>query len=256
MKIIDLKIRIADKEILKGINISLEQAKTMVIIGESGSGKTMLSKMIVGQVPKKAICKGKILFNETNLLELNDRAWSNFRGNQIAYIAQNPMSLFNPKQTIKSHAVELFKSNGLDTKKSISGLLTAFETFNLKNGESLLKKYPFQLSGGMLQRVMFAMMTELNPKLIIADEPTSALDQHNTQTVIDSLKLFKQSGINLIVITHNYDLVKQLADDILIIKEGVQMEYAKADDILNNPKAAYTKLLMKPKEYKRYGETN
>lgn len=99
-------------------------------------------------------------------------------------------------------------------------------------------------------------MTELNPKLIIADEPTSALDQHNTQTVIDSLKLFKRNGISLIVITHNYDLVKQLADDILIIKEGVQMEYARADSVLNNPKTAYTKLLMKPKEYKRYGETN
>ncbi len=256
MKIIDFKIRIADKEILKGINITLEQAKTLVVIGESGSGKTMLSKMIVGQFPEKAIFEGKILFNETNLLELNDRMWSNYRDNQIAYIAQNPMSLFNPKQTIKSHAVELFKSNGLDAKESIHGLLTAFETFNLKNGAALLKKYPFQLSGGMLQRVMFSMMTELNPKLIIADEPTSALDQHNTQTVIDSLKLFKRNGISLIVITHNYDLVKQLADDILIIKEGVQMEYARADSVLNNPKTAYTKLLMKPKEYKRYGETN
>lgn len=249
----NIRVHIEGKELLHDINCSLPDHQTLIIIGESGSGKTLLSKLLIGQIPPQASVTGQILLDGQDLLRLNDAAWSNYRGNVIAYVAQNPMALFNPMQTIASHGIELFRSRlSLSKEKSIERLIDALKKFNLPSPDTLIHKYPFQLSGGMLQRVMFAMMLELAPKLLIADEPTSALDHYNTHTVIESLRRCQQAGIRLIVITHDYELVKQLAHQILILKDGYPLEYGKAEDILRNPSTDYAKMLLHIHSYERY----
>ncbi len=248
-------LRIGDKTILQQIDFELEQGRTLLIIGESGSGKTILSKLIIGAQPQSAELSGEILFNQQNLLNFNQKQYFEYRGSHIAYIAQNPMSVFNPMMTIKAHAVELFKSKlGLDSSEVEATMIEALGGFNFKEPAQVLQKYPFQLSGGMLQRVMFAMMLALKPQFLIADEPSSALDDDNTNIVIEALAETKRRGIGIIIITHNYQLVKILADKILIIKDGEQIEYGEAEAVLANPTSAYAKQLLAPRVLRRYHE--
>lgn len=254
LEVKDLRVRIGEKEYLQGIDFVVEEGKTLVIIGESGSGKTMLSRLLIGQRPEdRAQITGEILFDGKDLIKMDSKGWSEYRGSKIAYIAQNPMALFNPSQTIFSHADELFRSHGVSGGKECEEkLIEALTAFNLKEPALIAKKYPFQLSGGMLQRIMFAMMMQLTPKLIIADEPTSALDEHNTQTIIDTLA--QHQGASMIVITHDYELVRQLADEVIILKDGKIMEQGDAETILKAPRTAYGKSLLMPKRYLRYGQ--
>ncbi len=255
LKLEDVGLNIGDKVILRNINFEITTSKSLVVIGESGSGKTMLSKMIIGQLPDTAKCIGKADLNGVNLLSLSKNEFKKYRGNVIAYIAQNPMGLYNPMQTIACHAIELFKSNlHIDSKESLRLLVEGLKEFNFSKPNDVLDKYPFQLSGGMLQRIMFAMMLELHPQFLIADEPTSALDEYNTQTIVNSLHTCRENGIGIIVITHNYDIVKQFADDVIIIKNGEQIEYSSANQMLSNPKTEYSKRLLKPRIYTRYNE--
>lgn len=253
-----LSVTIGNRKFLENIHFTLAKEKTLVIIGESGSGKTMLTKLLIGQFPEdEALIEGEILLEGNNLLSLKEDGWRRYRGSKIAYIAQNPMALFNPSQSILSHAKELFKSRMTISNDECEDKLTrALENFNLKDAAQIGRKYPFQLSGGMLQRIMFAMMSELSPSLIIADEPTSALDEGNTQRVIDTLKRCQSEGVSMIVVTHDYDLVHQLADDIMIMKDGRVIEYGAAKSLLEHPESDYAKALLMPKCYERYWRGN
>lgn len=255
LRIQDVYVRSGNRIYLDNINFSLEAGKTLTIVGESGSGKTMLSRLLIGQMPEEAEVCGSILLQERDLLSMKERQWKAYRGNVIAYIAQNPMALFNPNQTVGSHSVELFRSKlSISKQESVKRLIKALEVFHFKDPQGIVGKYPFQLSGGMLQRIMFAMMLELSPQILIADEPTSALDRHNTQTVIDTLKSCKQEGCSMIVITHDYELVRQVADEVIIMKDGQIIEAGEAKNILENPRTEYARELMTPQIYLRYKE--
>lgn len=251
----DVSVRQKEKVYLDRINFEVEQGRTLVIVGESGSGKTMLSKLLIGERPIDAQVSGEIFLEEKELLSMNQSQWKAYRGNVISYVAQNPMALFNQNQTVRSHGSELFRSRlSLSEEESVKRLVEALSSFNLKEPEKIVCKYPFQLSGGMLQRIMFAMMLELSPQIIIADEPTSALDRYNTQTIIDILKTCQSRGSSMIVITHDYEIVKQVADDVIIMKNGIVVERGEAEQILNRPSTEYAKELMKPQSYLRYGK--
>lgn len=234
-------LRIADKQLINKVSFHLDAGKTLAIIGESGSGKTLLTKSIVGNFPQGSQRSGNIIFEGQDLLTFQVKQWQAIRGRQISYIAQNPMAVFNPMQTIGSHGVELLKSVlGIRKKEAYQRLVNAFEQYNLLDGVNLIHKYPFQLSGGMLQRIMLAMMMELSPKLIIADEPTSALDRSNKDTVIETLNRCKAKGVSLIIVTHDYYLMQKLAEDIIVFRESEIIEWGKASDVLNHPKSEYS----------------
>ncbi|MDO4793326.1 MAG: ABC transporter ATP-binding protein [Filifactor alocis] len=255
LRIQDVHVRSGNRIYLNRINLSLEEGKTLTIVGESGSGKTMLSRLLIGQMPEDAEVSGSIFLQEQDLLSMREGQWKTYRGSVIAYIAQNPMALFNPNQTVGSHAVELFRSRlSVSKEESVKRLIEALELFHFKDPRGIVGKYPFQLSGGMLQRVMFAMMLELSPQILIADEPTSALDRHNTQTVINTLKRCKQKSCSMIVITHDYELVRQVADEVIIMKDGQIIEAGEAEKILEHPYTEYAKELMTPRAYLRYKE--
>lgn len=247
-----LNVNIDDREIIKDLSFKIETDKSLAIVGESGSGKTFISRLLVGQKPASARISGDITVDGKEILKLSQADWEEMRGSYIAYIEQNPMGLFNEMQTIGSHAIELFKSKlKLRKDEALERFEFALAKFNLKNGKELVRKYPFQLSGGMLQRVMVAMMMELEPKILIADEPTSALDTYNTQKVIEVLKVCKDRGTRLIVVTHDYSLVKALADEIVIMKQGDLIESGDAMDILKNPQSEYGRKLMQDRVYVR-----
>ena len=154
---------------------------------------------------------------------------------------------------IESHVVELFKSRlGLSKKECVNKIIDGMKRLNLPHQEELLKKYPFQLSGGMLQRIMFAMMMQLEPDLLIADEPTSALDYYNTEKIAEILKKLQSQETALIVITHDYDFARQLGGKMIILKEGKLIESGETKDLLESPKTEYGKALILRKRYKRY----
>ena len=244
-----LKVSIDNKTILNDISFTLPKGETLIIIGESGSGKTMLSRLLVGIKPDNASINGNIFFDKKDLLKISEKEWNEYRGKKISYISQNPMAVFNPFQNVESHAVELFQSRlGLSKKECTDKMIEEMKKLNLPNPEALMKKYPFQLSGGMLQRIMFSMMIQLEPELLIADEPTSALDYYNTEL----LKNLQSQNTSLIVITHDYNLAKELDGKIIIIKIGNLIEKGNTFDMLKNPQSDYGKSLILRKRYTRY----
>ena len=236
-----LKVSIDNKIILNDISFTLPKGETLIIIGESGSGKTMLSRLLIGIKPDNANINGNIFFDKKDLLKISEKEWNKYRGKKISYISQNPMAVFNPFQNVESHAVELFQSRlGLSKKECINKMIEE------------MKKYPFQLSGGMLQRIMFSMMIQLEPELLIADEPTSALDYYNTEKVTELLKNLQSQNTSLIVITHDYNLAKELDGKIIIMKNGNLIEKGNTSDMLKNPQSDYGKSLILRKRYTRY----
>lgn len=253
LNISELRIKINKKIILNNISFDLKNGETLIIIGESGSGKTVFSKLLVGLKPENAEIFGDITFDGEKLLNITEKEWSKYRGGKISYISQNPMSVFNSFQSIESHVAELFKSRlGLHRKESANRMIDGMKKLNLPHQEELLKKYPFQLSGGMLQRIMFAMMMQLEPELLIADEPTSALDYYNTEKITDMLKRLQSQGTALIVITHDYDFARKLGGKMIIMKEGELIERGETKTLLESPKTEYGKALILRKRYKRY----
>lgn len=252
IEINNLRVEIEGKLLLENISFDINSGKTFAIIGESGSGKTLLSKLLVGKKIKNSKIIGEILYEGKNLLELSEKEWMKYRGEHIAYLAQNPMAYFNPMSKIKEFAKEVFKSHiKISDELCDEMLIDALNEFKLESPESILNKYPFQLSGGMLQRIMFAIILKLNPKILIVDEPTSALDSQNTKNIIDILLKFKTQGKTLVIITHDYKLLKALADDIVILKSGKLIEYGALDEILKNSNEYYTKELLMPRIYCR-----
>lgn len=251
----DLRLNIQDKLLLKGLTFSLEEGESMILVGESGSGKTLLSQLLIGKRPTDAEIAGTLKVNGKNILAYGPKDWEKIRGRQIAYIAQNPHGLFNSMQTIESHGLETFQGLlGLEKEEARTRFKKALAQFQLKDLDHLLKSYPFELSGGMLQRVMIAMMMELEPEFLIADEPTSALDSFNTQRVVDMLRISKNKGTQLLLITHDYSLLKDLGEKILLLRQGEQMEFGRVEDLMDHAKTPYGQALLAKREYKRYQE--
>ena len=253
----ELNVEIKKRKILKNVSLNIKKGETLTIIGESGSGKTMLSKLLVGSKPENSNISGEILFDDENYLNLSVKEWMEKRGKQIAYISQNPMAIFNDFQTIESHVIELYQSHfQISKKECIQKIKEAFLKVNLDNVDEVLKKYPFQLSGGMLQRIMFAMMFELNPEVLIVDEPTSALDIFNTNKIIELLLNFQKENKILIIITHDYEMARKLIGKMIVIKNGEIIEEGLSEEILSNPKTEYGKQLILREKYRRYNNEN
>ncbi len=249
----NLSMKLGEKILLNKLNFTVEENKSLVIVGESGSGKTLLSKLLIGEKPYSAVIEGDIKVGDRSIFDYTQKDWERLRGRKIAYIAQNPQGLFNEMQTIGAHGDELIQGVlGVDKKESREKFIEALSDFNLEEPEKLVKEYPFELSGGMLQRVMIAMSMVLKPDLLIADEPTSALDSYNAKCVVDFLNICKTKHTQLVVVTHSYSLVKAIADKVLIMKRGDQIEFGDVDTVLTHPTTEYGRVLMTPRLYKRH----
>ena len=179
-----------EKTILKNISFNLKLGKVLGIIGESGSGKTTLSKILLGLYDEKQLAvTGNIIFNGINLLNLKNKEKNLLLGKELTLIPQNPMTAFNPNIKIKKQIIDTIKINSNNKKSEILKEINKFlKIVKLEETEKILNSYPFELSGGQLQRIMFALCLILNSKVIIMDEITSAIDIENRKNIIFLIK--------------------------------------------------------------------
>lgn len=230
------------------INFGIKKGKILGLVGESGSGKTVTSMSILQLHDKKKMdIRGSITLQGRELNGLDNKEMRKIRGKDIAFIMQNPMNAFTPVFTIGNQFVETIRSHTALKKKQAKELaIDVMNSVNLPHSDKLLKNYPFELSGGMLQRVMIAMAACLKPSVIIADEPTTALDLHSQLLVLRLLdKIRSDYGTSILFISHDLGVISEIADDVIVMQRGRIVESANVLELFDNPQHEYTKKLLR-----------
>ena len=243
----NLQVNCMGKHLLvKGIDFFIQQGEWLSLIGESGSGKSITAFSIGGLLVKGLNQQAdEMTFLDTNLMALSDEEFRKLRGKEISYIFQDYQGAFTPYRTLGRQMDEVMVAhtdwNFRERKESaISGL----NDVGLE-GESVYDQYPFQVSGGQLQRVALVLAMLLKPKLLIADEPTTALDAMNAALVLGMIaKLREETNCSILFITHDLRCVKRYADRIAIMKSGEIIETGEKEDVLTNPRELYTRNLL------------
>lgn len=231
-----------------GVSLSVDKGEVVAIVGGSGSGKTVLALSILGLVMEPGrIVGGEILFDGIDLAKANSKQLRDIRGRKISMIFQEPMTALNPVFTTGDQIIEAIKAH--DPKISGScALKNAAELLNLvgiADARKKLSTYPHELSGGMRQRVMIAMALACKPDILIADEPTTALDVTIQAQILDLLvSIQKKFGMAVILITHDFGIVAEVADRVYVMHEGKVVESGSVADIFARPRDEYTKKLL------------
>ncbi|MBZ9884720.1 ABC transporter ATP-binding protein [Mesorhizobium sp. CA10] len=242
-----------EREVVSGLSLSLKRGETLCIAGESGSGKSMTALAVMQLLPQPAgrIASGKIrLFDKdggaVELTALDERRMRDIRGDRIAMIFQEPMTSLNPVLSIGRQLTESIEVHtGLSHAEAQQRAVEALKAVRISEAESRLKQFPHELSGGMRQRVMIAMALALEPDVLIADEPTTALDVTVQGEVLELLRdLQRQHGTSVILITHDMGVVAEMADRVIVMRNGRMVEEGATADIFARPQAAYTQELL------------
>lgn len=230
---------------VNNFSISVEKGKTLGIIGESGSGKSISCMAVMGLLDHdKWSYSGTVVLNGKELAFADDKKMCDVRGNSIAMIMQNPGAAFDPVYTIRRHFEETMRAHSSDlTKKEIKErAVDMLGQMHIKNPESVYNSYPFQCSGGILQRIMIAIAIAQNPAVLIADEPTTALDLTTQHEIIKILKEMQQRyGTSIIMVSHDLGVITHMADDIAVMYSGNIVESGNANDVISAPMHQYTK---------------
>lgn len=232
---------------VKNVNLTLEDNQIISIVGESGSGKSTLIRAILKLLPTGGeIESGNIFFLEKDILTLNKKQLNKLRGKDIGMIFQDPNSTMDPIKTIEKQFTEyILEHNNISKKEAIDLAKKYLLKLSLTDIDRVLKSYPFELSGGMKQRVAIAMSMAQSPRLLLADEPTSALDVTVQAQVIQELKKIRENfKTAIILVTHNMGVASYISDKIAVMKDGELIEFGDKEQIINNPQKEYTKLLL------------
>lgn len=244
LSIEQLSIASKEKNIVDHVSLSIKEGEWFALVGQSGSGKSLLSQAIGQMLSPNLKVTGKILFKDEDLLTLTQKEMRNVRGRKITYIFQDYQGSFTPFRSIGQHLDEYQKAHGIDDKKERKQhSIDALESVGLD--ETLYNRYPFQLSGGQLQRISIAIALLLSPDLIIADEITTALDSVSGHRILELLaKRQKETGCTILFITHDWRHVRRYADRLAIMKDGEIVEKGNKHRILDHPAHPYTKQLI------------
>lgn len=243
----DLKIKIAkNKYLVKGISFEVQRGRVLGIVGESGSGKTLTCKAIMQLLSRKTFTvTGMAKFEKRNILNLSEKEMNKIRGKNISMIMQNPMTAFNPVIKIGDQIIETLRAHLTITKQEAYELgLVHLKKMNLDRVEELMNSYSYALSGGMLQRMMIALSLMLKPSIIIADEVTTALDVKTQGIILAEFEQIRDENIGLMVVSHDFGVIAQIADDVIVMKDGEIIESGTVFDLFDHPKTAYTKALL------------
>jgi peptide/nickel transport system ATP-binding protein len=227
-----------------GIDLSLEPGATLGVVGESGSGKSVTSMAIMGLLPKRSarVTADRLTFNGKDLLTLGAKDWRTLRGRDIAMVFQDPMTSLNPLMRCGEQIAEAIRFHqGKGKREAKTESIALLERMGIPNPDRRYLAYPFELSGGMRQRVMIAIALSCRPKLLIADEPTTALDVTIQAQILGLIRdLQKSYGMALMLITHDLGVVADMVEELIVMYAGRVVERGRASAILNSPTHPYT----------------
>ncbi|TWT00554.1 ABC transporter ATP-binding protein [Planomicrobium sp. CPCC 101079] len=244
LSIHNLSVAAKEMELVKKISLEIGKGEWLAIVGQSGSGKSITASAIGQLLGPNLKAEGEVMYKGENLLAMPAKEMRKMRGKNLSYVFQDYQGSFTPFLTIGRHFDEFQKTHlALSKKDRRQQAQEALVSVGLK--PEIYRRYPFQLSGGQLQRVSIALALLLNPDILIADEPTTALDSISSFKILELLSnLQKQTGCSILFITHDLRHVKNYADHIVVMKEGAIVEQGRKEQILNQPKHPYTKLLI------------
>ena len=242
LEIRDLTASYEDTKALCGVTLDVPRGKILCIVGESGSGKSTVIKAITG-FPGLALEGGQVILDGEEISSMHYAQKRRLLGETIGVIPQNPAGSFNPIRVYEPQFKETMKSHGIVYRKDL--VTQSFAKMGLKDAETIPGMRPYELSGGMNQRVAVAAAMLLEPKLLLCDEPTSALDVNTQDLVIDEfLRINREHDTTIVMVTHNLGLARKIADGIAIMHHGKIIEQGTADAIIHAPREAYTKRLI------------
>ena len=246
--------RLEDREIVRGVSFELTPGKTVGIVGESGSGKTMTCRAVLGILPEHfAITSGSVHIAGADVSTLTPAQWTALRGSTISAVFQDPASYLNPSIAVGPQIAEVIRVKaGLRRREARRRALDLLAAVHLRDPALVYTQYTFELSGGMLQRILIAAAIAADPQVLIADEATTALDVTVQAEILDLLADLREStGLALVVVSHDLAVVAQLCDEVLVMREGEVVEQGPTSQVLYHPGHPYTRLLIG--EHEQYG---
>ena len=243
---VTLTYRKTSKKLVENVNFEVHPGECLGILGESGSGKSMTVKSILGLLDKNFHVSGSAVFDGHDLLKESKEELRRLRGSRITMVLQNPMTCFDPLYRIGNQMSETFATHTTWNAQEIrSHCLKILNQMQILNGEEVLQKYPHQLSGGMLQRIMIGIAMALQPELLIADEPTTAIDAITQYEILEEfIRIKKNKNTAMLFITHDLGAISKVADRILVMNSGHIVDSGNFEHIRNHAQDPYTRLLI------------
>ena len=243
---VTLTYRKASKKLVEDVSFEVHPGECLGILGESGSGKSMTVKSILGLLDKNFQVSGSAVFDGHDLLKESKEELRRLRGSRITMVLQNPMTCFDPLYRIGNQMAETFAAHTAWNAQEIrTCCLKILDQMQILNGEEVLEKYPHQLSGGMLQRIMIGIAMALQPELLIADEPTTAIDAVTQYEILEEfVRIKKNKNTAMLFITHDLGAISKVADRILVMNSGQIVDSGVFEHIRNHANDPYTRLLI------------
>lgn len=254
LKVTDLKVEYRTKKnvtpIVHGIDFEVMPGQCLGILGESGSGKSMSLKGVMGLLGADFTVKGQAIFQGENLIGKSKEQLRRIRGKKIGMILQNPMTCFDPLYRIDEQLAETYREHmNLRKAEILERSLKVLESMRINNPAEVLKKYPHQLSGGMLQRIMIGLAMSMEPELLIADEPTTAIDAITQYEIMkEFVRIKTEYRTAMIFISHDLGVISAISDQVLVMNQGYAADRGTFAQIYENPQDAYTRLLVGKKK--------
>jgi ABC-type dipeptide/oligopeptide/nickel transport system ATPase component len=251
LEVRDLRVSFRNRRemttVVHGVGFRLGAGETLALVGESGSGKSVTCLALTGLLPQPPACQidGSVRFLGRELVGAHAAVLRAVRGKEIAYIFQEPSASLNPVFTVGDQIAEAVRLHFPEESDVESRVIEALREVGIRDPDRRYRSYPHQLSGGMNQRVMIAMALACQPKILVADEPTTALDVTIQADIMRLLRALKETtDMSIILITHNFGIVKDFADRAVVMYQGRIVEQSDAKDVLENPQHAYTRELI------------
>ncbi|MBV8143151.1 MAG: ABC transporter ATP-binding protein [Verrucomicrobia bacterium] len=249
VKDLTISFRSADGNIpaVRSVSFQLEKGETLAIVGESGSGKSVTAMALTRLLPEPPALyqSGEILLDGQSILEMNEKMLRKVRGSKIGYIFQEPATSLNPVFSIYEQIAETIRLHRPDVREVRREVIYWLDQVGIADAARRMKDYPFQFSGGMQQRVMIAMALCCRPGILVADEPTTALDVTIQRQILDLFQALKAKyHMSIILITHNFGIIRGLADKVAVMFRGCVVEFGNAEKVLRQPQHPYTRALI------------
>ena len=242
-----VKFHTRQREAVSGVSLTIRDGEILGLVGESGSGKSVTAMAVAGLLPRKQCSfSGQILLDSAELLHADRALLRKVQGKDIGVVFQEPMSAMDPLMTVGRQVEEVLRIHtDLDREARKERALAALTAAELPDPEAVYRRYPHELSGGMLQRAMIAAAIVSRPKLLLLDEPTTALDVTIQAQILDLLKkLNRESGMSMLFISHNLSVVRRLCPRAAVMQRGVLVEEGEIETVFRHPKDPYTQRLI------------